>query len=105
MKKVRFQKIQPQNVWAQHFSAVVCTLHKMKGMIKYMKRIKRILAAIGALLLIALYVSTLIFALIGNDLAINLLKASVALTICLPVMLYAIYLIYRLLSGNHPDYV
>ena len=68
-----------------------------------MKRLKRILAAIGAILLIALYVSTLVFALIGSDLAINLLKASVALTICLPVMLYAIYMIYRLLGGNHPD--
>lgn len=61
-----------------------------------MKKITRILALAGAVLLIALYVSTLIFALMDTDTAATLLKISVAATIILPVLLYGYILIYRL---------
>ena len=54
-----------------------------------MKKFKRFFALTGAILLILLYVSTLIFALIEHPAAIGLLKASVACTILLPVLLYA----------------
>lgn len=67
-----------------------------------MNKIKRILALMGAILLACLYVSTLVFALIGSELSLQLLKASVAATILIPVLLYGIILISRL-TGNKDD--
>lgn len=66
-----------------------------------MKNIKRISALIGAILLIGLYVSTLVFALIGSELTNTLLMASVALTIILPILFYGMILIYRLLDNKN----
>lgn len=65
-----------------------------------MKKTKRILAIAGVILLVALYASTLIFAFIDHTKSLGLLKASVALTIILPVLLYAYTLIYRLLKKD-----
>ena len=65
-----------------------------------MKRSKRILALIAAILLACMYGSTLVFAFINTDLSIRFLKAAVALTILLPVLLYACILIYRLAKGQ-----
>ncbi len=65
-----------------------------------MKKTKRILAIAGVILLAALYASTLIFAFIDHTRSLSLLKASVALTIILPVLLYAYTLIYRLLKND-----
>lgn len=62
-----------------------------------MKKIKRILAGAGALILAGMYISTLIFALIGSPETLNWLKASIACTILLPVLLYAYILVYRML--------
>ena len=50
-----------------------------------MKKVKRILALAGAMLLFALYASTLIFAFIDSDVC----------TIILPVLVYAYILVYR----------
>lgn len=61
-----------------------------------MKKLKRILALLGALILILLYVSTLVFALMDHPVAGDLLKASIACTILLPVLLYAFILVHRL---------
>lgn len=60
-----------------------------------MKNLKRILALLGAVLLAAMYLSTLVFALIGSPSALKMLKASVACTILLPVLLYAYMLVYK----------
>ena len=68
-----------------------------------MKKSKRILALAGAVILIALYISTLIFALIDHPAATDLLKASVAATILLPVLMYAFILVYRLSHRNDDD--
>ena len=68
-------------------------------------RIRRILAALGAFLLFAMYAFTLVFALTDHSATRGLLKASIACTIILPVLLYAFTLVYRL-TGNseeHPD--
>ena len=70
-----------------------------------MKKSKRIMALIGAILLVLLYVSTLIFAFIDSVvsqklLMIMLLMAAIAATILLPVLLY----IYTLFSRtSHTD--
>ena len=65
-----------------------------------MKKSKRIMALIGAILLVLLYVSTLIFAFIDSVVSQKLLMAAIAATILLPVLLY----IYTLFSRtSHMD--
>lgn len=65
-----------------------------------MKKSKRIMALIGAILLVLLYVSTLIFAFIDSVVSQKLLMAAIAATILLPVLLY----IYTLFSHtSHTD--
>lgn len=63
---------------------------------KKYNKIKRLLAALGAFLLFAMYALTLIFALTDHSATKGLLKASIACTILLPILLYAFILVYRL---------
>lgn len=65
-----------------------------------MKKTKRILALIGAALLVLMYACTLIFAFIDHSETLGFLKASVACTILVPVLIYAYTLIYRLLHRD-----
>ena len=67
------------------------------------EKIKRILAGAGAVLLILMYISTLIFALIGSPNALKLLWASIASTIVLPVLLYGILLAFRVTKNEDED--
>lgn len=67
-----------------------------------MNKLKRIFALAGAVLLICMYASTLVFALINSPAASDLLKASIAATILIPVLLYAYILVARLLK-NHSE--
>lgn len=62
---------------------------------------KKILAWIAIILLVLLYLSTLICVLINSPLSMSLFKASVALTIILPVLIYGILLIRRVLKDRH----
>lgn len=55
-----------------------------------MKNIRRIIAFIGVILLVLLYVSTLIFALFNSPLTASFFKASLVLTIVLPIVIYLI---------------
>ncbi|MGN0297897.1 MAG: hypothetical protein ACI4C1_01705 [Lachnospiraceae bacterium] len=64
---------------------------------------KRIFAWIGIILLIALYISTLIFALMDSALAQDLLRASIFSTILIPVLLYAVTLAIRVRKNNIQD--
>ena len=64
---------------------------------------KRVLAALGAFLLFSMYAMTLVFALTDHSAAKGLLKASIACTIILPVLLYAFTLVYRLSSGSRDE--
>lgn len=68
-----------------------------------MKKFKRIFALTGAILLILLYVSTLVFAFIDHPASIGLLKAAVACTILLPVLLYAYALVYKATRKEDED--
>lgn len=68
-----------------------------------MKKVKRILALIGAVLLVAMYASTLIFALTDRSGTMNLLMASIACTIILPVLLYAYTLVYKISHKDDDD--
>lgn len=71
-----------------------------------MKKTKRILALMGAALLIVLYGSTLFFALTDHSETMGLFKASIVCTIVLPVLIYAYTLVYRITrrdNENMPD--
>lgn len=69
-----------------------------------MKNAKRILALIAAILLFGMYLSTLIFALMGSPHSIDLLWASIACTIVLPVLLYGYMLVYKLTRHDDQDH-
>lgn len=64
------------------------------------EKVKRTLAGILALLLLLMYVSTLIFALIGSAFATKLLWVSIASTIVLPVLIYGIQLAFRVTEDD-----
>lgn len=68
-----------------------------------MKKIKRILALTGAIVLAGMYISTLIFALLDRSETLGLLKASIACTIILPVLLYAYILVYKITRKDEHD--
>lgn len=68
-----------------------------------MKKTKRILALAGAIILAGMYISTLIFALLDRSETMGLLKASIACTITLPVLLYGYMLVYRLTRKDEHD--
>lgn len=67
-----------------------------------MKKTKRILALVLVVLLVLLYLSTLVFALLDAPVFTSLLKASIAATILLPVLLYG-FLLFRRLSQKGQD--
>jgi len=68
-----------------------------------MKKGKRIIAVIGIILLVGMYASTLIFALIDRSASMSLFKASVACTILVPVLIYAYTLVFKLLKDKNKD--
>ena len=65
-----------------------------------MKKIKQIFAIILIILLTALYVSTLIFAITDNPHRMHMFAVSIAATIILPVLLYVYTMICRVASGR-----
>lgn len=65
-----------------------------------MKKFKQILAGTSVVLLVLMYLCTLIFALTDNPKTMGFFKASVALTILIPVLSYAGILMYRLLHRS-----
>ncbi len=68
-----------------------------------MKKVKRILALAGVLLLVGLYVSTLVCALAAKDHYLQLLKTSVYATVVIPVLLWTYSFIYKLLHPRQED--
>lgn len=68
-----------------------------------MKKTKQILAILGVILLAGMYVSTLVLAFIDQSRSLGLLKASIALTILVPVLLYAYTLIFKLTKKDDSD--
>lgn len=68
-----------------------------------MKKVKRILALAGAVLLFCMYASTLVFALTDRSQSMGLLKASIACTIILPVLIYAYTLVYKVTHHDQDD--
>ncbi len=65
-----------------------------------MKKLKQITALVGVILLIALYGSTIVLALMGGEKALTLLRAAIYCTIIVPVLLWAYSFIFRLVKKN-----
>lgn len=64
---------------------------------------KRALALTGAVILVLLYVSTLVFALLKHPLATNLLSASLFCTVVVPGFLYGYQLVIRYFRNRGSD--
>lgn len=62
-------------------------------------RVKRIFALILAVLLVCMYAATLVFAITDNVKTMSFFKASVALTIIVPVLIYAYQLVFRVVRS------
>lgn len=56
---------------------------------------KRFGAIVAVILLVSLYLTTLVCAIIGNDFAMSMLKASIFGTIFIPVLLYTYLFILK----------
>lgn len=68
-----------------------------------MKKVKQILAIIGIVFLVLLYLSTLICAIIDRTETMRLFQASVMATVIIPVLLWAYSFIYKLIKKNAKD--
>lgn len=68
-----------------------------------MKKLKRILAWIGVILLLSLYIITFIVSFIKPAVTSGLLMACIFTTIALPCLLYAFQLIYRVLKNSRTN--
>lgn len=69
-----------------------------------MKKVKRILAILGVILLAALYVITLICAITDNTDTMRMFTASVVATVVIPVLIWVYTFIYKLLKNHYgPD--
>lgn len=65
-----------------------------------MQKLKRILAFIGIILLVGMYLATLVLALTSSPAAQNMLMAAIGCTIIVPCVLYAIILVARVLGDR-----
>ncbi len=65
-----------------------------------MKKIRRVLAMIGVIIILALYIITIILALFGNKNTLPLLKISFTATIIVPVLIWVYTLVYKLLENR-----
>ncbi len=66
-----------------------------------MKKLRRVLALIGAILLAGMYLATMLLAMFGNADSKGWLMASIVMTVLIPVLLYAMQLIARVFSGKN----
>lgn len=79
-----------------HFSARI----QIKKEVHPMKKIKQVLALIGVVILIGLYVATLYCALSANENFMNMLMTSIYATVVIPVLLWAYSFVYKII-GDH----
>lgn len=68
-----------------------------------MKKIKRVLAIAGVVILVGLYAVTLISAICATPAAKDFFLASVIATMMIPILIYVYLLIHRLVTGRQED--
>ena len=66
-----------------------------------MKKVKQILAIIGIVLLVSLYVITLVLALTDDPNTMTVFRASLYCPFLIPVLIWAYTFIYKLLKNNY----
>lgn len=66
-----------------------------------MKQIRRILAILGIVLLVTMYLLTLLCAIFDTGNGMTLFKASVTCTVLVPILLWGYTVIYRLAKGRN----
>ena len=64
---------------------------------------KQILAILGIIILVGIYLASLIFALIDHPLKSSLLQASLYATVVIPVLIYAFLFIGKLLRKDDEE--
>ena len=65
-----------------------------------MKKMKQILAWAGIIILLGLYLVTFLLGVTGNESTKDLLMASLACTVVIPCLMYAMLLLARVLGGK-----
>ena len=68
-----------------------------------MQKGKRILALIGAVLLIALFAATLILAMLGSSYTFDVLMVSIVACALIPTMIFVYQRIFKLMKRNRDE--
>ncbi len=63
-----------------------------------MKKVKQILAILGIIILVGLYIITLVCAIMDKSETMGMFQASVFATVIIPVLLWAYQFIYKLVT-------
>ncbi|HHX55406.1 MAG TPA: hypothetical protein GX705_03565 [Clostridiales bacterium] len=69
-----------------------------------MKKLTRISAIIGVILLLSIYVITFVSSLVDSPFAHSLFKASLFSTFAIPVFIYGMMLVYRLIKEQNDKF-
>ena len=68
-----------------------------------MKKVKQILAIIGVIILVGLYVSTIECAVSASENFINMLMTSIYASVIIPVLIWAYSFIYKLIKKDSEE--
>ena len=68
-----------------------------------MEKMKKIMAWVGIIVLLSLYLVTFLLGIFGSPATKDLLMASLACTVIVPCLMYAMLLIARVLGGKKDD--
>lgn len=71
--------------------------------IQNMKKVKQILAIIGVIILVGLYVSTIVCAVSASENFMNMLMTSIYASVIIPVLIWAYSFIYKLIKKDSEE--
>ena len=66
-----------------------------------MKKVKQILAILGIVVLLSLYVITLVCAIVDNSNTMRMFQASIVASFIIPVLIWAYSFVYKMVRKNH----
>ncbi len=68
-----------------------------------MNKVRQILAIIGIVLLAVMYLSTIFFAIFDKSQTMTLFKASIGLTIVIPILIWLYTFFYKIITGHKDE--
>lgn len=68
-----------------------------------MKKFRQILAILGIIILIGMYLATIVCALSANENFMGMLMASIYASVVIPVLIWALTFLYKLVKGDDSD--